>query len=112
MTLETTIENKFQPVFMYFVASAKGFVYCRLLLRLDGTHLKSKYQGINESIIVLAATSNSFRSSQNQDPTRDRPTFVSSSVRSVWIGRCPIDSPVTTSVGPKKPSVHVSSRSW
>src|SRR5216117_501092 len=56
--------------------------------------------------------SNGFRSGQNRDPTGDRPTFVGSSVGSVWIWQCPIDSPVTASVGPKKPSVHVSSRSW
>ena len=51
ITLETTIENKFQYVFVCFVLSVKGFVHCRLLLGLDGTHLKSKYQGINKSIL-------------------------------------------------------------
>ena len=43
---------------------------------------------------------------------RDGPTFVGSSVESVWIWQYPIDSPVTASVGPKKLSVHVGSRSW
>src|SRR5204863_3656905 len=56
--------------------------------------------------------SNGFRSGQNWDLTGDRPTFVDSSVRSVWIWRYPIDSPVTASVGPKKQSVDVGSRSW
>src|SRR5436190_5441240 len=45
------------------------------------------------------------------EPGSDR-TFVGSSVGSVWIWRYPIDSPVTTSVGPKKQSVDVGSRSW
>ena len=48
----------------------------------------------------------------SRDPTGDRPTFVDSSVGSVWIWRYLIDSPVTTSVGPKKQSVDVGSRSW
>src|SRR5437667_9768856 len=53
-----------------------------------------------------------FRSGQNWDLTGYRPTFVGSSVGSVWIWRYPIDSPVTASVGPKKQSVDVGSRSW
>jgi hypothetical protein len=39
-------------MFVSFGASAKGFPYCRPILGLDGTHLKSKYLGI-----LLAATS-------------------------------------------------------
>src|SRR5436190_23332568 len=45
------------------------------------------------------------------EPGSDR-TFVGSSVGSVWIWWYPIDSPVTASVGPKKQSVDVGSRSW
>ena len=55
--------------------------------------------------------SDGFRSGQNRDPTGYRPTFIGSSVGSVWIWRYPIDSPVTTSVGPKKQSVDAGSRS-
>ena len=51
IALETTIENKFRRVFVCFAASAKGHVHCRPLLGLDSTHLKSKYQGIDESIL-------------------------------------------------------------
>src|SRR5436190_16331332 len=61
---------------------------------------------------LITTRSNGFRSGQNRDPTGDRPTFVDSSVRSVWIWRYPIDSPVTASVGPKKQSVDFGSRSW
>src|SRR5947207_14531945 len=61
---------------------------------------------------LYVVISNGFRSGQNRDPTGDRPTFVSSSVGSVWIWQYSIDSPITASVGPKKLSVDVSSRSW
>src|SRR5436190_13722649 len=60
----------------------------------------------------MGSGSNGFRSGQNRDPTGDRPTFVGSSVGSVWIWQYPIDSLVTASVGPKKLSVDVGSRSW
>src|SRR5436305_11656034 len=62
--------------------------------------------------ISIVIRSSDFRSGQNSDPTGDCPTFVHSSVESVWIWRYPIDSPVTASVGPKKQSVDVGSRSW
>jgi MuDR family transposase. len=45
ISLERTEENKFKRVFMSFGASVDGFTHCRPLLGLDGTHLKSKYQG-------------------------------------------------------------------
>src|SRR5436190_22163175 len=61
---------------------------------------------------TFPSISNGFRSSPNRDPTGDRPTFIGSSVGSVWIWRYPIDSPVTASVGPRKQSVDVGSRSW
>ena len=51
MVVERTAENKFQRLFLYHSAYASGFGYCRPLLGLDGTHLKSKYKGI-----LLAAT--------------------------------------------------------
>ena len=38
-------------MFVCYSASAIGFAYCRPVLRLDGTHLKTKYKGI-----LLAAT--------------------------------------------------------
>ena len=47
ITLETTVDNKFRRVFVCFGASAQGFAHCRPLMGLDGTHLKSKYQGMN-----------------------------------------------------------------
>lgn len=53
-----TDSNKFQRLFLCYEASAVGFVSCRPLLGLDGTHLKSKYQGI-----LLAATATDARGS-------------------------------------------------
>src|SRR5438552_17852254 len=67
---------------------------------------------ISCSALQYIIPSNGFRSSPNRDLTGDQPTFVDSSVGSVWIWRYPIDSPVTASVGPKKQSVDVGSRSW
>ena len=49
--LESTPENKFRRVFISYSASALGIQYCRPLLGLDGTHLKTRFQGI-----LLAAT--------------------------------------------------------
>ena len=49
--VERTTESKFQCLFLCHGACAVGFAYCRPLLGLDGTHLKSKYKGI-----LLAAT--------------------------------------------------------
>jgi hypothetical protein len=49
--VERTADNKFHRMFLCHGACAVGFVYCRPLLGLDGTHLKSKYKGI-----LLAAT--------------------------------------------------------
>jgi len=43
--LEKTPENKFSRLFVCYSACATGFVYCRPVLGLDGTHLKHKYQG-------------------------------------------------------------------
>ena len=45
ISLECTEENKFKCIFVSFGASGQGFAHCRLLLGLDGTHLKSKYKG-------------------------------------------------------------------
>ena len=61
IVLERTEENKFKCVFMSFGASVKGFTYCRPLLGLDGTYLRSKYQGkcltsFSDQGILLAAT--------------------------------------------------------
>jgi hypothetical protein len=41
---ETT--NQFRRLFLCYDASAAGFVACKPLLGIDGTHLKSKFQGI------------------------------------------------------------------
>ena len=50
-TIESTPENQFKRVFICYGASAMGIGHCRPLLGLDGTHLKTRYQGI-----LLAAT--------------------------------------------------------
>ena len=44
--VDPTREGKFNRMFISFGASEKGFQFCRPILGLDGTHLKSKYQGI------------------------------------------------------------------
>ena len=49
--VKRTTENKFQRLFLCHGACTVGFAYCRPLLGLNGTHLKSKYKGI-----LLAAT--------------------------------------------------------
>ena len=46
-----TEEHRFRRMFVCYGACASGFHFCRPVLGLDGTHLKSKYQGI-----LLAAT--------------------------------------------------------
>jgi hypothetical protein len=43
--LEKTTDDKFKQIFISYGACATGFAYCRPLLGLDGTHLKSKYLG-------------------------------------------------------------------
>jgi hypothetical protein len=43
--LEKTPENKFHRLFICYSSCSAGFVYCRPLIGLDGTHLKHKYQG-------------------------------------------------------------------
>src|SRR5438477_5508861 len=45
-TLEIDEDRKFRRIFLCFGASADGFMHCRPILGLDGTHLKQKYQGI------------------------------------------------------------------
>ena len=46
ISLEKTETNQFHRLFTCYCASAKGFISCKPLLGLDGTHLRSKYQGI------------------------------------------------------------------
>lgn len=46
VSLEKTTTNQFQRLFVSYYASAKGFTHCKPLIGLDGTHLRSKYQGI------------------------------------------------------------------
>jgi hypothetical protein len=43
---EKTDTNQFHRFFLCFDASAKGFASCKPLLGLDGTSLKSRYQGM------------------------------------------------------------------
>src|SRR5579859_4770336 len=44
--VERNVDNKFHRMFLCHSACAVGFIYCRPLLGLNGTHLKSKYKGI------------------------------------------------------------------
>jgi len=58
VTLEKFSNNRFRRLFLCFGASATGFESCRPVLGLDGTHLKSKFQGI-----LLTATATDARGS-------------------------------------------------
>ena len=51
--LEKTPDDKFNRLFICYGACATGFAYCRPLLGLDGTHLKTKYQGICHACLWL-----------------------------------------------------------
>ena len=51
-TSEEEVGQRFRRMFVCYGASAMGFVYCRPVLGLDGTHLNAKYRGV-----LLAATS-------------------------------------------------------
>ena len=48
--LESTPDHKFNRLFICYGACATGFVHCRPLLGLDGTHLKTKYQGTSYTL--------------------------------------------------------------
>jgi hypothetical protein len=72
IALEATIENKFRRVFVCFATNAKDFMHCRPLLGLDGTHLRSKYQGIDESILY-----SNHRHSSRCDGSRCKWFFIS-----------------------------------
>jgi zinc finger SWIM domain-containing protein 3 len=43
--VEKTPDDKFKRLFICYGACALGFAYCRPLVSLDGTHLKTKFQG-------------------------------------------------------------------
>ncbi|KAL5562493.1 hypothetical protein UlMin_032240 [Ulmus minor] len=46
VNLEVSDGNKFQYLFIAFVASIHGFSYCRPVISIDATHLKGKYRGV------------------------------------------------------------------
>ena len=46
VNLEVTDRNKFQYLFIAFVASIQGFSYCQPVINTDATHLKGKYRGV------------------------------------------------------------------
>jgi zinc finger SWIM domain-containing protein 3 len=46
ITLERTATNQFHRLFLFYCTSAKGFASCKPLLGVDGTHLRSRFQGI------------------------------------------------------------------
>ena len=48
----TTNDGRFQRVFICLAAASTGFVYCRPLLGLDSSHIKTAYHGV-----LLTATS-------------------------------------------------------
>jgi len=58
IVLECTPEGdagqRFQRIFVCYSASAIGFGYCRPVLGLDGTHLKTKYYIIRQSLILVS----------------------------------------------------------
>ena len=58
--VDATSDGRFRRVFLSFGASAQGFYFCRPMLGLDGTHLKSKYQGILLSATAVDALGSLF----------------------------------------------------
>ena len=46
VNLEVTNRNKFQYLFIAFVASIQRFSYYQLVISIDATHLKGKYIGV------------------------------------------------------------------
>ncbi|KAL5549338.1 hypothetical protein UlMin_004569 [Ulmus minor] len=46
VNLEVSNGNRFQYLFIAFVASIHGFSYCRPVINIDATHLKGKYRGV------------------------------------------------------------------
>ena len=51
VNLEVTDGNKFQYLFIAFLASIQGFSYCRLVISIDATHLKGKYKGVMFTVV-------------------------------------------------------------
>ena len=45
-TPDEAVGQRFQRMFVCYGASAMGFVFCRPILGLDGTHLNAKYRGV------------------------------------------------------------------
>jgi MULE transposase domain. len=58
--VDATSDGRFRRMFLSFGASAQGFHFCRPMLGLDGTHLKSKYQGILLSATAVDALGSLF----------------------------------------------------
>ena len=46
VNLDMSNGNKFQYLFITFAASIQGFSYCRPVISINATHLKSKYIGV------------------------------------------------------------------
>jgi MULE transposase domain/SWIM zinc finger len=60
VVLERDGDNRFQRMFVSFAASGAGFAYCRPVLGLDGTHLKSRFKGILLSATAVDAKGSLF----------------------------------------------------
>ena len=60
VVLERGVDNRFQRMFLSFAASGAGFMYCRPVLGLDGTHLKSRFKGILLSATAVDAKGSLF----------------------------------------------------
>jgi zinc finger SWIM domain-containing protein 3 len=58
--LECTSENQFKRVFIAYDACATDLTHCRPLLGLDGTHLKTRYQGILLTAVAVDANGQLF----------------------------------------------------
>lgn len=58
--LECTSENQFKRVFIAYGACATGLTHCRPLIGLDGTHLKTRYQGILLTAVAVDANGQLF----------------------------------------------------
>ena len=60
VNLEVSDGNKFQYLFIAFVTSIQGFMYCRPVISIDATRLKGKYRGVLFTAVCHDANQQNF----------------------------------------------------
>src|SRR5436309_15904662 len=64
--VDATSNNQFRHMFLSFGASAQSFHFCRPIVGLNGTYLKSKYQRILPSATAVDALRSLFPVAQDR----------------------------------------------